>query len=156
MNTQLDITTQLDVIASEIEPQDPLIALALDKIADQLERAAKIHDTVDIDKHNDDFKRFPDIHQPTEVLKKVKEGLKNPKIERKVEEYIDKEYNTSSFNFDIKKLELSGSTSNVEKGKIKIYLTFDSKGMPISPWWMEDHQLNTPSRTDRSILLLIF
>ena len=115
----LKVSSRLDEIAREIEIEDPRIALAIDQVSDSLERLGTVKDNIDIEKHKEHLKKYPAISHPVETVEKLKKKLKDPAIEKKVEEYIKEKCP----DFKITDITIK-SGEKFKEGKIPVFLQF--------------------------------
>ena len=86
------ITDRLDKVAGELEKVDPCLALALDHVSDRLERYGTVKDFIDVKMHKKDLEKYPTMYHSMDTIEKVKKALKNPEMEKKIEEYLKKEH----------------------------------------------------------------
>jgi hypothetical protein len=131
------IVAEIDQISTEIEAVAPKVALALDQVSDRLEgRASAIKDYLDIKNHEEDVKKYPGINHPTNIMEQVKSKLKDPKIEKKIEDYITKKH--SSEKLKISNLRLLSGMSTGEG--VQIHADLDCSDI-INAGFFKEHNL---------------
>ena len=89
----IKLTAQLDEIASELEFINSRIALAIDQVSDRIEHCGAVKDKLEVTK--EEAEKYPEVHHPFDVIEKIKKSIKNPEIEKKVEDYINEKHNSS-------------------------------------------------------------
>lgn len=125
------ITARLDEIAGELEVVDPRLALALDRVSDQLEHYGAIK-TPDPTLHKEDLKRSPEMYHSLETMGQVKEALKDPKVEEKIKEYIKKTHNLDM---------VEGYVSDFKYNGDKVHFLFQFKTKYIDPEFFKEHKV---------------
>jgi hypothetical protein len=135
-----NISTQIDQIASEIEQIDPRIALALDKISDHLDRKGAIGDFIDLEEHKKNREKYPEITHTMETMEQLKKSLEDPKVEKKVRDYIEKNHKLEVEDLYLYSGNKGQGKEQLEDNLITVYIKF--KNMKnIYPEFFKEHDL---------------